>query len=191
MRQATATATTSAEAMAGNFAASFAPDDTFKAERRGAIVTVTGPEGIVLTYDFTRTPQTGKVTVRSGNTTTETKVDGETPKAVGWLIAKIAIRMVYGGVKAYITYTHNHTGADYNRDDLVKAVIYGMVEQGVGGLPGGFIWKRLVPIVWEWIFHEPPIHRTSAKAIYERWSKALPQIEDILRDYQKQGGTLK
>lgn len=188
-----AAATPSAEAMAAEFASGFATDDTFKATRRGTVVTVSGPEGILLTYDFTRTPQTGTVTVRSGATTTEIKVDANTPKVTGWFIAKIAIRMVYGGVKAYIKYTKSHTGSDYNREDLVKAVVYGMLSQGVAGLPGGFLWKRLMPIVWEWIFNEPPIiPRTStAKAIYERWSKDLPQIEAILREYQKQGGQLQ
>lgn len=185
-----ATAVAPAATLAADFAAGFAKDEAFQAIPHGAIVTVTGPEGIELTYDFSRTPQTGKVTIRSGNTTTETTLDGETPKVATWFIAKLAIRMIYGGVKAYVVYTHNHTGSDYDKNDLIKAVLYGVLSQGVAGLPGGFLWKRLLPIVWEWIAHEPPIHRTTAKAIYERWSRDLPKIEAILRDYQKQGGKL-
>jgi hypothetical protein len=191
VRQAAATATLSADAMAAKFAAGFAGDPDFQATRQGAVVTLKGPEGITLTYDFTRAPQTGKVTIQSGTTKTETTLDGETPAEVAWTIAKIAVRMVYGGVKAYITYTKNHTGSDFNREDLVKAVVYGMLSQGVAGLPGGFLWKRLLPIVWEWIFNEPPIHRTTAKAIYQRWSKDLPKIEAILRAYRKMGGEFK
>jgi hypothetical protein len=191
VRQAAVATSVSAEELAAQFAANFAGDAEFKAERRGAVVILRGPEDIELSYDFTRAPQTGKVTIQSGNTKTETTIDTQPTAKVGWLVAKIAIRMVYGGVKAYIKYTKTHTGSNYNKEDLVKAVIYGMVSQGVGGLPGGFIWKRLLPIVWEWIFNEPPIHRGTAKEIYQRWSKELPQIEAILREYQKQGGELK
>jgi hypothetical protein len=184
-----ASTTLSAETLATRFAANFADDADFKAERRGAVVILRGPEGIELSYDFTRAPQTGKVTIQSGNTRTETTIDSEASAQVAWTVAKVAIRMVYGGVKAYITYTKNHQGSSYNREDLAKAVLYGMLSQGVAGLPGGFLWKRLMPIVWEWIFNEPPISRSSVKEIYQRWSKALPQIEAILREYRQQGGT--
>ena len=180
----------SADVLAQHFADAFATDADFKVSRQGPIVTVHGPQDITLVYDFTRTPQTGTIQVQSGPYRTEVTAETGAQRNVYWIIAKVAIRMVYGGVKAYYTYTHNHTGSDYNKDDLVKAVIYGMLSQGVQGLPGGFLWKRLLPIVWEWIMHEPPITRTSIKQIYERWSQDLPKIEAILKEYQKQGGII-
>ncbi|MBC7542339.1 MAG: hypothetical protein H7338_06375 [Candidatus Sericytochromatia bacterium] len=187
MAQATRTGEPSA-VLAQRFADAFAGDADFKAVPTGSVVTLTGPDAIVLVYDFTRTPQTGKIQVQAGQYRTEVTADTGAQRDVYWTIAKVAIRMVYGGVKAYIKYTKAHQGAIV-KDDLVKAVLYGMVSQGVQGLPGGFLWKRLLPIVWEWVFNEPPITRTSIKQIYERWSRDLGKIEAILREYRQQGGT--
>lgn len=174
----------SADVLAGRFARAWQGDADFQATVQGQRVLVQGPDGIRLIYDFTLTPTTGLVRLTVGNQTTDLPyVDNAQDGS--WMIAKIAVRMVYGGVKAYYKYKKTHTGPDYNQEDLVKAVLYGMLSQGVSALPGGFLWKQLLPIVWQWILNEPPITKTTVKQTYERWAKDLGKIEAILREHQR------
>lgn len=174
----------SADVLAGRFARAWQGDPDFQATVQGQRVLVQGPDGIRLSYDFTLTPTTGMVRLTAGSQTTDLPyVDNAQDSS--WTIAKIAVRMVYGGVKAYYKYKKTHTGPDYNQEDLVKAVLYGMLSQGVSALPGGFLWKQLLPIVWQWILNEPPITMTTVKQTYERWAKDLGKIEAILREHQR------
>lgn len=175
----------SADVLASRFARAWQTDPDFHATLQGQRVLIQGPDDLRLVYDFTRTPATGKVRLTVGNQTSDLPyVDNA--QEVSWTVAKMAVRMVYGGVKAYYKYKKTHTGPDFNREDLVKAVLYGMLSQGLSGLPGGFLWKQLLPIVWQWILNEPPITLTTVKQTYERWAKDLGKIEAILREYQRQ-----
>ncbi len=144
---------------------------------QGAIVTLTTPEGGSVQYDFTDTPKSGKVTFRAGEFIAE--VDYQDSQARSLRVVWIAVRMIYGGSKAYYWYKQNHTGSDFNREDLVKAVVYGMLSQGVAGLPVGFLWKRLFPIVWKWVLGEAPI---KPNALFNNWLDNKQEIIDLLRE---------
>lgn len=175
----------SASELASRFAASFSGDTEFRAVRQGSLVTLTGPEDIRLVYDFTRTPDTGKVRIQTGDAVVETPYPADA-RGVAWTVTKIAIRMVYGGVKAYLKYMDTHPG-NVDKKELAEWILYGMLKYGVGGLPGGFLWKRLFPIVWRWVVGDPPpVRKLTAKQLYQRWSKDLPEIEAILREYFRQ-----
>ncbi|MNX19296.1 hypothetical protein D3C86_492100 [compost metagenome] len=150
-----------------------------KVSVRGAVVTLETPEGGPVQYDFTKTPSTGKVTFRAGEYIAE--VDYQDSQVQSWRLVWIAVRMIYGGTKAYFWYKANHTGSNFNREDLAKAIIYGMLEQGVAGLPVGFIWKKLFPIVWKWVLGEAPIKPNS---LFQLWLEDKEAIMDILMEAQ-------
>ncbi|MNU07412.1 hypothetical protein D3C72_2529890 [compost metagenome] len=54
-----------------------------------------------------------------------------------------------------------------------------MLSQGVAGLPGGFLWKKLFPIVWKWVLGESPIKPDS---LFKLWLEDKEAIADILRE---------
>lgn len=170
-------ASTSSQELARNFAASMKADPEAQVTVRGSVVTVQGPEGTPVQYDFTRTPETGKVVFRAGEYVAE--VDYQDTKFVSWRVVAIAVKMIYGGTKAYFWYKKNHTGSSFSREDCVKAVIYGMLREGVGGLPVGFLWKRLFPIVWKWVVGEDPI---APNGLFKRWLDAKDEVVQVLRE---------
>lgn len=143
---------------------------------KGAVVTWETPEGGAVHYDFTKTPSTGKVTFRAGEVVAD--LEYQENQAQSLRLVWVAVRMVYGGVRAHFWYKNNHTGSEYNREDHAKAILYGMLAQGVAGLPGGFLWKALMPIVWKWITGETPIKPNS---LFQIWLKDKDAIADILR----------
>ncbi len=144
---------------------------------RGAVVTLVTPEGGPVQYDFTRTPSTGKVTFRAGEYVAE--LDYQDSQIQSWRLVWVAVRMIYGGTRAYFWYKNNHTGSNFSREDLAKAVIYGMLSQGVAGLPAGFLWKRLFPIVWKWVLGEDPI---KPNGLFHRWLEDKEAIINILQE---------
>lgn len=166
---------TSATSMARNFAATL--EGQGKVSVRGAVVTHETPEGGAVQYDFTQTPKTGKVTFRAGEYVAE--IDYQQNQIQSWRVVWIAVRMIYGGTKAYYWYKNNHTGSDFKREDLVKAVVYGMLSQGVAGLPVGFLWKALMPIVWRWVMGEAPI---KPNGLFQRWLESKDEIIQVLRE---------
>lgn len=169
-------ASVSASEMARRFAEARQAEGHGKATVQGAVVTLTTPEGGSVRYDFTRTPQTAKVTFRAGEYVAELEYQDSQVQA--WRMVWVAVRMIYGGTKAHFWYLSQHTGSAYNREDHVKAVVYGMISQGVAGLPGGFLWKYLVPIVWKWILGEAPI---KPNQLFNIWLQDKDAVIEALR----------
>lgn len=167
--------------MARRFAEARNAEGLGQASVKGAVVTLTTPEGDAVQYDFTKTPATGKVTFRAGEYVAE--VEYQESQIQSWRMVWIAVRMIYGGVKAYYWYKNTHTGSNFNREELVKAVVYGMISQGVAGLPAGFLWKHLVPIVWKWILGEAPIKPNS---LFNIWLEDKDAVIEVLRQAESQ-----
>lgn len=177
-----ASSVTSASALATDFATQLCASG-FKATAKGAVVTVEDPNGPV-TYDFSATPQTGKVTFRAGEivSSLDTRADGT--RMIPVRLIMIAAKMVWGGAKAWYWYSHTHTGAAYSREDLAKAIVYGMIQGGVSGLPLGFLWSRLMPIVWKWVTGEAPIAPT-LRTLFEFMKHDLNQVTDVLAEAER------
>jgi hypothetical protein len=171
----TGTASRSPSELAQRFAATL--EGQGKVTVRGAVVTLETPEGGAVHYDFTRTPATGKVTFRAGEYVAQ--LDYQDNQIQSLRLVWIAVRMIYGGARAYFWYKNNHTGSNFSREDLAKAIVYGMLSQGVAGLPAGFLWKRLFPIVWKWVLGEAPIKPNS---LFQIWLEDKAAIADILRE---------
>lgn len=151
----------------------------------GAVVTLQDAEGQPVTYDFTHTPKTHKVVFKAGEVTTSLDYQGgEVSGQVAWRLIYIGAKMIYGGAKAWWWYTHTHTGANYHREELVKAIVYGIISEGVGGLPGGFLWKRLLPLVWKWVSGEAPI-KPSLKDLFELMQKDVGEVAAILAEGER------
>lgn len=170
-----ATASRSPSELAHRFAETL--EGQGKVTVRGAVVTLETAEGGPVQYDFTKTPATGKVTFRAGEYVAQ--LDYQENQIQSWRVVWIAVRMIYGGARAYYWYKDTHTGSNFNREELAKAVIYGMLSQGVAGLPAGFLWKRLFPIVWKWVLGEAPIKPNS---LFQRWLADKDEIAGILRE---------
>ncbi len=170
-----ATASRTPSQLAQRFAATLEGQGTVTV--RGAVVTLETAEGGAVQYDFTKTPSTGKVTFRAGEYIAE--LDYHESQVQSLRVVWIAVRMIYGGARAHFWYKNNHTGSSYSREDHAKAIIYGMLSQGVAGLPAGFLWKRLFPIVWKWVLGEAPIKPNS---LFQIWLQDKEAIADILRE---------
>lgn len=152
---------------------------------RGALVILQDAEGKPVTYDFSQTPKTKKVVFKAGEiTTTLDYQNGEVTGQIAWRLVYIGVKMVYGGAKAWWWYTHTHTGANYDRTELVKAIVYGIIAEGVGGLPGGFLWKRLLPLVWKWVSGEAPIKPT-LKDLFDLMKKDVGEVASILAEGER------
>lgn len=152
---------------------------------KGAVVTLQDAEGKPVSYDFTNTPKTHKVVFKAGEVTTSIDYqNGEITPQIAVRLILIGVKMVYGGAKAWWWYTHTHTGSSYNREELVKAILYGIISEGVGGLPGGFLWKRLMPIVWKWVTGEAPIKPT-LKDLFELMKKDVGDVAAILAEGER------
>lgn len=146
----------------------------------GTTVQIDGVADLPMVYDFAQTAQTGQVQVQVGDyrTTVDYRELAETD--VAWMAVKLATRMVWGGAKAYVWYWRTHKGDQYSREDAVKAVIYGMLANGVSGLPGGFLWKRLLPIVWKWVVGEDPIKKKTLKEVFARFMQDVKEVAKII-----------
>lgn len=152
---------------------------------QGALVILQDAEGKPVTYDFSQTPKTKKVVFKAGEvTTTLDYQNGEVTGQIAWRLVYIGVKMVYGGAKAWWWYTHTHTGANYDRTELVKAIVYGIIAEGVGGLPGGFLWKRLLPLVWKWVSGEAPIKPT-LKDLFDLMKKDVGEVAAILAEGER------
>jgi hypothetical protein len=149
--------TLTADQMAQQFANQLALRGGDRPRVRGAVVTVATAGGPDATYDFTETPRTGMVTFRAGEFETTFKYsakDGEiNGKAVPAILVAIAVKMVWGGTVAFAKYWLTHRGDEFNRKDCVKAVVYGMVSEGLTAIPGigGALSHFLWPIAWKWV----------------------------------------
>jgi len=173
-----AATTLSSSQLANDFAKQLASTGA-KVTVKGAVVTVIDQDGKPVTYDFTNTPKTQKVVFKASDVTST--IDYQTDARIAVRLILIGVKMVYGGAKAWYWYTHTHTGADYNREELVKAIVYGIISEGVGGLPGGFLWKRLMPLVWKWVTGEAPIKPT-LKDLFELMKKDVNDVASILAE---------
>lgn len=156
-----------------------------KATVKGAVVTLQDADGQPLTYDFTHTPKTKKVVFKAGEvTTTLDYQNGEVSGQIAMRLIWIGVKMVYGGAKAWFWYTKTHQGSNYSREELVKAIVYGIISEGVGGLPGGFLWKRLLPLVWKWVSGEAPI-KPSLKDLFDLMKKDVGEVAAILAEGER------
>lgn len=123
---------------------------------RGPQVVLRTAEGEDAIYDFSNTPRTGKVVFRAGDLQTEfewSPGDQVNVKAVpAWVVA-IAVKMVWGGTKAFLRYWITHPGNKFDKKDCVKAVVFGMVAEGLTAVPvlGGVLSGYLWPIAWKWV----------------------------------------
>lgn len=152
---------------------------------KGAVVTLKDAEGKPVTYDFSLTPKTRKVVFKAGEV--ETTLDyqnGEVTSQIAMRLVWIGVKMVYGGAKAWFWYTKTHQGSSYNREELVKAVLYGIISEAVGGLPGGFLWKRLLPLVWKWVSGEAPL-KPSLKDLFDLMKKDVGEVAAILAEGER------
>ena len=125
-------------------------------EVRGTQVILRTAEGEDAIYDFSHTPSSGKVVFRAGDLQTEFKWSPEdqvNTKAIPAIVVAVAVKMVWGGTKAFLKYWLTHRGDEFDKKDCVKAVVFGMVAEGlyavpvVGGVLGGYLW----PIAWKWV----------------------------------------
>lgn len=151
---------------------------------KGAVVTLSDAEGKPVRYDFTRTPQTHQVVFTAGEVTTSVDYQNENNARIAVRLILVGVKMIYGGAKAWWWYTHTHTGSDFNREELAKAIAYGIISEGVGGLPGGFLWKRLMPLVWKWVTGEAPIKPT-LKDLFELMKKDVSDVAAILEEGER------
>lgn len=178
----------SPEQMAQAFAAELKATTGVVPGVQGSVVTLKAADGSLVTYDFAQTPRTGKVVFRAGDVTSTIAYAGQAgPAMVPWSLIFTAVKMVWGGAKAWWWYDHTHQGPDFNRDDLVKAILYGVCNEAVGSLPLGFLWQRMFPIVWKWVTGEDPIRPDSVATRFERLKSDAPAIAQILQEgYQLQ-----
>ncbi|HEY9899589.1 MAG TPA: hypothetical protein V6D00_10450 [Pantanalinema sp.] len=149
-----------------------------KVRLAGAVVTVETKDVEAVSYDFTQTPKTGKVTFRAGEVVTTLDYDADS-KMIPVRVVYVAAKMLYGGAKAWYWYTKTHEGASYKKEELVKAILYGVISEGLGGLPFGFLWERLTPYVWKWVTGEAPLKPT-LRELFELVKKDLLGISTIL-----------
>lgn len=122
----------------------------------GDQVRMTGADGEPVSYDFSQTPKTGFVTFRAGEF--ETKFKWSTKEQIGndavpAILVAIAVKMVWGGTKSFLIYYLKHPGDKFNKHDCVKAVLFGMVAEGLTAIPvvGGVLSSILWPIAWKWV----------------------------------------
>lgn len=171
------------EQMARTFAAELKATTGVVPVVQGAVVSLKAADGSVVTYDFAQTPQTGKVVFRAGDVTSTIAYGRQAgPTMMPWSLIFTAVKMVWGGAKAWWWYDHTHQGSDFNRADLVKAILYGICNEAVGSLPVGFLWQRLFPIVWKWVTGEDPIRPASVATRFERLKADAPAIAAILQE---------
>lgn len=170
-----------AESLARAFASSLRlPVDQVTVD--GSTVRILGVADVPMVYDFSQAAMTGRVDVRVGDYRTQIERRELAGTDVAWMAIKLATRMVWGGAKAYFWYWRTHKGDQYVREDAVKAVIYGMLASGVAGLPGGFLWKRLLPIVWKWVVGEEPIKKKTLSEIFTRFMRDVKEIAKIIEE---------
>lgn len=149
-----------------------------KVRLAGAVVTLETQDGEAVTYDFSQTPKTGKVTFRAGEVVTTLDYDADS-KMIPLRVIYVATKMLYGGAKAWYWYTKTHEGDAYKKEELVKAILYGVIKEGLGSLPFGFLWSRLTPYVWKWVTGEAPIKPT-LRELFDLLKKDLFGISNIL-----------
>lgn len=125
-------------------------------EVRGSQVIIRTAEGEDAVYDFSNTPSSGKVVFRAGDLTTEFEWapgDQVNTKAIPAIVVAIAVKMVWGGTKAFLKYWLTHPGDKFVKKDCVKLVVFGMVAEGLTAIPvvGGILSSLLWPIAWKWV----------------------------------------
>ncbi|MBM3268116.1 MAG: hypothetical protein FJZ01_10760 [Candidatus Sericytochromatia bacterium] len=156
VEQASAPALTAAQ-LAQQFAGRVEAQSGRRPIVRGSEVVLPTAEGEPAIYDFAQTPRTGMVTFRAGDLETKFKYDAQkdeiTGKAVPAILVAIAVKMVWGGTKAFVKYWITHPGDKFSKKDCVKAVVFGMVAEGLTAIPvvGGVLSSILWPIAWKWV----------------------------------------
>ena len=177
------------EQMAAEFAASLEARG-LKPILRGTVVVVPGADNVPLQYDFATTVRTGKVEFTAGNfrTTITRGSDEPTAQIATWRLVLIAVRVVYGGVNAWVWYRGTHPGDDFKKAELVQAILYGMISQGLVSVPYVGLFSGVVlPIIWKWVTGKDPIRPTvaelfeTARADIPKSAQALAQCEQRAR----------
>lgn len=125
-------------------------------EVRGSQVVLRTAEGEDAVYDFSATGRTGKVVFRAGDLQTEFEWapgDQVGTKAVPAIVVAVAVKMIWGGTKAFLKYWITHPGDKFDKKECVKAVVFGMVAEGLTAVPvvGGILSSYLWPIAWKWV----------------------------------------
>jgi hypothetical protein len=152
---------------------------------RGTTVVVPGAaaDAPAMQYDFATTVRTGKVEFTAGNFRTSidrSSVEGPTAQIATWRLVLFAVRVVYGGVNAWIWYRGTHTGDQFKKAELVQAVLYGMISQGLIAVPYVGLFSQLVlPVIWKWVTGKDPIRPTVAE-LFEMARTDIPQIAQAI-----------
>ena len=149
---ATALEATSAksDALAREFAQQIQKNFSGTVTTRGAVVTLRYQDTAPTVYDFSKTPKTGKVTIKSQDVVVEmplSKVMQQTTvDALPALLVPIAIEVALGAAKGLSIYWLTHQGDKFNKQEAIKATAVGMLASlipFVGHLP---IIDRLFPL---------------------------------------------
>lgn len=153
------------------------------AKVKGAVVTLESENGVNPSYDFSQTAKTNKVVFRAGEVVSEIDYPSN-ERILPAAVLLLTTKMIWGGASAWYWYARTHEGENFSKEELTKAIVYGMVRGGVSGLPFGFLLKRLTPIVWKWVTGEQPIHPT-LRDLFELMKKDLQQIGAIVAEAEK------
>ena len=152
---------------------------------RGTTVVVPGStaDAPSMQYDFATTVRTRKVEFTAGNfrtTIDRASVEGPTAQIATWRLVLFAVRVVYGGVNAWIWYRGTHTGDQFKKAELVQAILYGMISQGLISVPYVGVFSQLVlPVIWKWVTGKDPIRPTVAE-LFETVRTDIPQIAQAI-----------
>jgi len=152
---------------------------------RGATVVVPGStaDAPAMQYDFATTVRTGKVEFTAGNFRTSidrSSVEGPSAQIATWRLVLFAVRVVYGGVNAWVWYRGTHTGDQFKKAELVQAVLYGMISQGLIAVPYVGLFSQLVmPVIWKWVTGKDPIRPTVAE-LFDMVRTDIPQIAQAI-----------
>lgn len=173
----TASALKSPQQLATTFAAQLKAKG-IESRVMGSVVTLESENGVTPSYDFSMTAKTNKVVFRAGEVVSE--IDYPTNERIlPVAILLLSTKMIWSGASAWYWYVRTHEGENFSKEELTKAIVYGMVRGGVSGLPLGFLLNRLTPIVWKWVTGEAPIHPT-LRDYFELMKKDLQRIGEIL-----------
>ncbi|MEB3187294.1 MAG: hypothetical protein VKP72_07640 [bacterium] len=141
------------------------------------------PTAPAMQYDFATTVRTGKVEFTAGNFRTSidrSSVEGPSAQIATWRLVLFAVRVVYGGVNAWVWYRGTHTGDQFKKAELVQAVLYGMISQGLIAVPYVGLFSQLVmPVIWKWVTGRDPIRPTVAE-LFDMVRTDIPQIAQAI-----------
>jgi hypothetical protein len=183
----------SANSMASRFANAVRPHGDGTVAVKNTVVTLTSPEGDVVTYDFRNAPKSKQVKVTSEGVTVEVPLAQVMETATGSAqvqvlpvaIVPIAISVIVAGAKAYVFYKIKHHGDDFNKHDAIQAVVTAMGVALVHWVPGGAMLGWLVPIVVEALMNiDPADYQATFKALVAKLDKFVDAIKHIIHKDQ-------